>query len=145
LKVQLTGVTPMLKAYNLTETIEFYTKTLRFQVAGLMKDAQGKPSWCNLKWGAAEIMFYSMDAVAEATSAPAMTGVVYFNPDNVRVLWETLRHTAKVEWGLQEMEYGMMEFAIRDCNGYILTFGQETGKAPSLPVNPGGHWLGVLD
>ena len=53
-----------------------------------------------------------------------MTGVLYFNAVDVRALWEQLKGSAKVEWELREMAYGMLEFAIRDCNGYILSFGQ---------------------
>jgi hypothetical protein len=28
------------------------------------------------------------------------------------------------EWGPEEMPYGMLEFAIKDPNGYLLSFGQ---------------------
>ncbi len=30
-----------------------------------------------------------------------------------------------MEWGPEEMPYGMLEFAIRDPNGYLLSFGQK--------------------
>jgi hypothetical protein len=29
------------------------------------------------------------------------------------------------EWGPEKMPYGMLEVAIRDPNGYLLSFGQE--------------------
>ena len=37
----------------------------------------------------------------------------------------TVPRRAGVEWELQETPYGMLEFAIRDPNGYILSFGQD--------------------
>ena len=36
----------------------------------------------------------------------------------------------EVRWPIDTFEYGMREFAIRDCNGYTLAFGQ--------PVEHGG-------
>ena len=50
-------------------------------------------------------------------------------PKNVRALWAQLRDVVAVEWELQEMDYGMLEFAIRDCNGYTLSFGQDVNLA----------------
>jgi hypothetical protein len=28
------------------------------------------------------------------------------------------------EWGPEEMDYGLIEFAVKDPNGYLLSFGQ---------------------
>jgi uncharacterized glyoxalase superfamily protein PhnB len=79
-----------------------------------------------MEWGGAAVMFYEMDAPEQPT--PAMTGVLYFNPKDVRALWKHLKDRAPVKWGLQTMKYGMVEFAIRDCTGYILSFGQEVDE-----------------
>jgi hypothetical protein len=65
----------------------------------------GKPTHCALKWGNAQVMFYSAE--------------------RLRALLKYLKDRAEVAWQLEEMPYGMLEFAIRDCNGYILSFGQE--------------------
>ena len=78
--------------------------------------------WCCLSWGGAEVMFYDRDALA---GPPTMTGVLYFHPKDVKALWAHLKDRAKVEWELEEMPYGMLEFAIPDCNGYTLSFGQD--------------------
>ena len=126
----ITGLTPMLKAENLEETISFYTQTLGFTVESVMDDDNGKPNWVSLKWGSAGLMFFSIDAVDDMSTRPTMTGVLYFNPNDVAGLWEELRGKTQVEWELQTMPYGMREFAIRDCNGYILTFGQDVNEKP---------------
>ena len=123
--LELSGVSPMLKTKDLAGTIAFYTKTLGFSVANQMNDDDGRPSWCSLQSGSATLMFYSMDDLDAPPGPPVMTGVLYFNPKDVRAAWAQLRDKATVEWELQEMQYGMLEFAIRDCNGYILSFGQE--------------------
>jgi uncharacterized glyoxalase superfamily protein PhnB len=114
----------MLKTKDLAETIAFYTNTLGFVIENRMDGDDRKPYWCRLQWGGATVMFYSMDSLDAPPGPPAMTGVLYFNPTDVKALWEHLRQKAPVEWELQEMSYGMLEFAIRDSNGYILGFGQ---------------------
>jgi hypothetical protein len=53
---------------------------------------------------------------------PSMNGARYFNPKDVRALWTHLEDQVIVEWSC--MSYGMLELANRDCNGYILSFGQ---------------------
>ena len=122
---EMQGVVPMLKAKDLAQTITFYTSVLGFSATNRMDSDGGKPQWCSLQWGGAEVMFYSMDNLDAPPGPPAMTGVLYFRPKDVRALWEHLKERVPVEWELQEMAYGMLEFAIRDCNGYILSFGQE--------------------
>jgi len=111
----------MLKVKDIQETIRFYTRHLGFTVAS------ENPTWCSLQRDELCLMFYSMDA---PKGPPNMTGVLYFYPDDVRALWKQLKDTVPVEWELQEMDYGMLEFAVRDCNGYTLSFGQDIDKAP---------------
>ena len=106
-------------------SLRFYTETLGFTVQNQMSDDDGTPTWCALKWGNARVMFYSAASLDQPPGPSAMTGVLYFNPADVRALWAHLKDRAEVAWPLEEMPYGMLEFAIRDCNGYILSFGQQ--------------------
>ena len=124
--ITMHAVTPMLKANSIDETITFYSEILGFHVANRMEH------WCALCCGDAEVMFYDHDGLQP--EPPQMTGVLYFNPADVKALWDQIREKAKVEWSLQTMPYNMVEFAIRDCNGYILSFGQDVKSvAPPLP------------
>jgi len=120
---------PMLKTTDLPATIAFYTQTLGFTVANQMNDDDGNPYWVSLESGPIGLMFYSSQSLDSPPGLPAMTGVLYFNPADVRALWADLKARVQVEWELQEMPYGMLEFAIRDPNGYILSFGQEITPA----------------
>jgi hypothetical protein len=40
-------------------------------------------------------------------------------------LWEKFRDKVVIVYPVEDFDYGMREFAIRDNNGYILQFGQE--------------------
>lgn len=124
--ITMTGLTPMLKANNLDQTIAFYTGILGFTLQNRMDH------WCALASGKAEVMFYDHN---DHESGPAkMSGVLYFNPTDVKALWEDLKDRTEVEWKLQTMFYNMVEFAIRDCNGYTLSFAQDISDvSPPLP------------
>ncbi len=58
---------------------------------------------------------------------PHATATQYFQVDDVMALWRTLEGRVAAEWGPERMDYGVLEFALRDVNGYLLSFGQETG------------------
>jgi len=53
------------------------------------------------------------------------TGSLYFHTEDVDSLWEQFRAKATIVYPIENFDYGMREFAIRDGNGYILQIGQE--------------------
>jgi uncharacterized glyoxalase superfamily protein PhnB len=57
---------------------------------------------------------------------PAFTGTLYFDTDGVRELWAAVKDASDVVWPLATMEYGTVEFGIRDPDGYTLAFAETT-------------------
>ena len=57
-----------------------------------------------------------------------MSGTLYMETTDVLALYARIASSVEVQWGPEVYEYGMHEFAIKDCNGYTLSFGQ--------PVDP---------
>jgi uncharacterized glyoxalase superfamily protein PhnB len=45
--------------------------------------------------------------------------------DDVDGLWEKLKGSSYIFYGLENFDYGMREFAIKDNNGYMLQFGTQ--------------------
>ncbi|MFQ5677217.1 MAG: hypothetical protein ACE5G1_15095 [bacterium] len=43
----------------------------------------------------------------------------------------SIKDKVEVLWGPEVFQYGMREFAIRDCNGYTLAFGEPTDDPPT--------------
>jgi uncharacterized glyoxalase superfamily protein PhnB len=120
--MKLKDIRVMLETRDLRETIKFYTELLRFEAKGLYPEDEN-PCWAYLTNGEIELMFTSRSehSIFEDTT---MTGSLYFYPDNVDEAWELLKDKATIEYPIESFDYGMREFAIRDCNGYILQFGQ---------------------
>jgi catechol 2,3-dioxygenase-like lactoylglutathione lyase family enzyme len=120
----------MLQANELDETIRFYVEMLDFTLDGTWGPTpDGPATWCSLDYGPAGLMF-THGSGGDATG-PALTGSLYFYPDDVDAL-----HRSLVERGLKTLnapsdrEYGMRDFAVEDPNGYLLQFGQPIGENP---------------
>ena len=129
--MRLTRLTPSLESTDLRATLQFYTERLGFTCNGVYPDAE-QPCWLSLRHGDIEIMFsLRNEHRREFTEAaqPILTGALYFNPEDVKALWEELKDKVTVEYPLEDFDYGMREFGIRDCNGYLLQFGQELPAA----------------
>jgi hypothetical protein len=71
-----------------------------------------------------EIMFASLHNLSPG-NGPRFTGSLYFNTDNADTLWELLQDKATIFYAIENFNYNMREFAIKDCNGYILQFEHE--------------------
>jgi len=78
-------------------------------------------------------MFMMRDPDA-ASVLPTITGQLYCYPPDVDALWAELRDKAEVASPIADWDHGMREFQIRDCNGYILRFGQETAHGGPAEV-----------
>lgn len=113
---------PLLKARDLRETIEWYTERLGFCLSGRAPAKGGEPYWCELQRDGVTLMF--TNGGGPFPGPPQMTGTLYFYPDDVLALYAELAGRVELEWGPEEMSYGMREFGIRDCNGYYLAFAE---------------------
>lgn len=121
--MKLNGLVPMLETENLRETIEFYMGLLGFECNGFYPDEKD-PCWVSLVKDEVVIMFSDKDRSSEIGGA-VITGTLYLYPANVNELWENLKDKAPIAYPIEDFDYGMREFGIKDNNGYILQFGQD--------------------
>jgi uncharacterized glyoxalase superfamily protein PhnB len=124
--VNLSGLIPMLETQNLQATIDYYTRTLGFELDATWP-GEGPPTWCRLIAGGVVLMFMLPDDDAPA-STPKITGQLYCYPPDVDALWAELRDKVDVVSPIANWDHGMREFQVRDCNGYILRFGQDVAQ-----------------
>jgi uncharacterized glyoxalase superfamily protein PhnB len=106
---------PMLQTIDLVGTIDWYCTVLAFRL-----DARSE-QWCRLERDGTALMFMTNAHLG----SPQATATQYFYIDDVAALFETVRPHCKIEWGPEVMPYGNLEFAIRDNNGYLLSFSQK--------------------
>ena len=124
--MKIAGLLPMLETENLKETIEFYAQHLNFECRELYPNDEN-PCWASLWNGTSEIAFSSRNAHSEIEK-PTLTGSIYLYVEDVENAWRELKDKVEIIYPLEDMNYGMREFGIRDCNGYILNIGQNISE-----------------
>lgn len=115
--MKLAALTPILWTEHLTQTIAFYCHNLGFHCAAQTE------VWASLERDGIELMF-SLPNQHEPYDGPRFSGSFYFRCDDVDTWWDSLKEKAPVVYPIEDFDYGMREFAIRDDNGYILQFGR---------------------
>jgi uncharacterized glyoxalase superfamily protein PhnB len=116
--MRLLDVTPMLTVTDITTAVSFYCDVLGFV---LRSDMEG---WACVASGDVEVMLAVPNAHLPF-ERPSLTGSLYFRTDDVDGWWERLKDKCRVEYPIEDFEYGMREFAVRDNSGYLLQFGSE--------------------
>jgi hypothetical protein len=109
------SLTPMLQTPDVGGTIAWYAANLGFACVSRQGD-----DWCMLERDDVRIMFMRNAHLG----APSATATQYFKVDDATALFRSLEGRVKPEWGPERMPYDMLEFAVKDCNGYLLSFGQ---------------------
>lgn len=128
---ELRALTPNLMVDDVEKTVKFYTKVLGFQVVMTVPDQKTqKLNWALLNHGPVNIMFQKRESLIEEYSSLIESSIgkgltVFIQVADIEFLYETLQDQATIIKDLMVTFYGMKEFAIADCNGYILTFAQQ--------------------
>ncbi len=116
--MSLTGIAPMLQVDDINDTIRYYVEVLGFRCSDQMGN-----DWARLERDGVAIML-SARYGNDQNEPPKLTGSIYIYTDAVDTLWEALQGRTTVSYPIETFDYGMREFAILDCNGYMLQFGQ---------------------
>ena len=124
---------------DVNRTVDFYSNVLGFEfVMGVPEDSQeivtSKQNdqvlgFAIVKCDNVQMMFQAKKSLVREIpefSAMKIGGSLtfYVEVDNVEGLYKELKDKVTIIRDLQTTFYGMREFYIRDCNGYVLTFAQ---------------------
>lgn len=117
--MKLTSLSPLLQVDDLQKTIDYYVNVLGFTC-----DAH-EPGWgwASLTKDEINIML-ALPNQHSPYHHSLLTGSLYLRTDDANAWWNQLKDTNEIVYPIEDFEYGMREFAIKDCNGYILQFGQ---------------------
>lgn len=138
--MEIKKLTPNLMTEDVNKTIDFYKDILGFEfVMGvptdknevLMKLPEDKVLiYALMKFGNIEVMFQEKESLSEDLPifkdfkiGASLT--LYFEVNNIGEMYENLKDKVTVVKELHTTWYGMQEFYVKDCNGYILGFSQQ--------------------
>ena len=125
---------------DVNDTIRFYKDVLGFEfVMAVPKNSQEvlmeipkdrQLIYAMMKNGHVELMFQEKNSLSE--DVPALKGfeiggsvTFYIEVENVEKLFVKLKEKVEIVKELHTTFYGMQEFYLKDCNGYILCFSEK--------------------
>ena len=123
----MTQVAPYFLVENVFATAEFYRDVLGFSFNGFFGDP---PSFTIIERDGVRIMFRQIRPAKTAVAKPnrsvmdeTFDAYIYVS-DVDKLAMELRARRADIVEGPVDRVYGMRELLVRDCNGYMLAFGQ---------------------
>ncbi|MDP1676992.1 MAG: VOC family protein [Bacteroidota bacterium] len=120
-------LTPNIFVKDMNRTIEFYTM-LGFTVT-LSVPEKGEYDWVMMTNGSVTMMFQTFANLgSELPDVKRSNGgslIFYIKMKQIRSFFESIKGKVYVVQEIHKTFYGATEFAIKDCNDYILTFAED--------------------
>ncbi len=131
--VRFTAIVPQFTVLDLVRTAEYYRDVLGFQITGywdgerVSLDPTAPPVFAIVRRGQVQIFFSHSDQSDVRTGRAQGAYDAYVRVTEIDVLAEELSaRGADILDGPEDRVYGQRELVVRDCNGLILAFGEET-------------------
>jgi uncharacterized glyoxalase superfamily protein PhnB len=125
----LNSIFPVLAVTDVSYTVEWYKKVLGFE-ASLFPEKEPFV-FALMRKDNVEIAVKKISAELfklKRKNHPDQLMDAYIRTANVQEWHDKIRRKAETVSGLKKQPYGDIEFTIRDCNGYIITFGGDVEK-----------------
>jgi len=125
---KLESLTPNLMVKDVNKTLDYYINTLGFELMDT-NPTSGTYEWGYVKLEGVGLMFQeetSLKKEYQALNEQSVGGglTFYTRVNNIQQFYQTIAHKVDVIKPLNKTFYNAYEFAIRDINGYILTFAE---------------------
>jgi uncharacterized glyoxalase superfamily protein PhnB len=132
-------LTPNFSVRDVTESVKFYQDMLGFELEMAVPDGstkieneisdEGEYAYAMMSKDEVYVMFLKEDSfkydIPLLHELPQGASVLfYIEVDNIEKMYKQLESRAEIAKTLETTWYGMREFYIRDCNGYILGFAE---------------------
>lgn len=122
--IQCKQLHPVLQVEDVSASVEFYCDILGFEV-GFMFDP---PTIAGVNLGDVSIH------LELGTPSPAGSSI-YFVVTDVDALYGFYNsNSVEILFDLEDQEYGLRDFSIKDNSGYVLSFGQHISHSPKLKI-----------
>ena len=113
---------------SVPDTIAFYEREFEFKCLVTVPDV-GTPIFAILKSGTVDIMIQQRQSLEDEIpffgyKPMGGTFTLYINVDDVETLYEKAQKNLTLVQEIHDTFYGSKEFAVLDCNGYVLAFAQ---------------------
>lgn len=127
--MEVKDLSPNLMVKDVNKTVAFYTDVLGFRLVNHVPET-GSWVFAIVQSGSSMLMFQEEKSLKEEYPQLAKFEqggglTFYIHVDDIQTLYSRLKETVTIAKELHQTFYGSTDFAIEDCNGYILTFSQQ--------------------
>jgi hypothetical protein len=136
--VRFDAVVPQFTVPDLVRTAEYYRDALGFQIAGYWDGEQvtlaadPPPVFAIVRRDHVQVFFNRADQPDVRTGRAQGAYDAYVRVTGIDALAEELRtRGADILDGPEDRVYGQRELVVRDCNGLVLAFGEDTSQHAS--------------
>ncbi len=121
------SLAPNIFVKNINQTIDFY-RLLGFELITTVPE-EGDYVWAMMTCGTVTFMFQVYgrpdDPLPPIPGHEGGSLLFYIQTKGIRKLHDRIKDKVNIVKGLEKTFYGATEFAIKDINGYILTFAED--------------------
>jgi uncharacterized glyoxalase superfamily protein PhnB len=122
-------VAPMLLVDDVDKAVSHYREVFDAKLQYSLPKAPPY-QWASLLLGDAEIMFWQKQAARKEYSGVALTSkkpgnlILYLYVEDIDASYGRIKDKVKVLMQPKDQFYGIREFAVKDCFGFVSTFAQ---------------------
>jgi uncharacterized glyoxalase superfamily protein PhnB len=113
---------------NVNDTIQYYKDVLDFELV-MSNPKEGQFEWAMIQSGDVALMLQTQTSLSgelpvfgDMKVGGSLT--FFIETNDIDGLYAKVKSRADIVLDMRDTFYGMREFHIRDCNGYVLTFAQ---------------------
>lgn len=128
--MKLLDMTPMLSVADIHKSLEFYQGVLGFERLNSDEELE-EWKWALVKSGDVKLMLTQNGGPVHPEGEHDFNTVFYFYPEDVAALHEKLSNAGHAVTELIVTFYQMKEFSLKDPDGHLLSFGQDTDETPT--------------
>ena len=127
--MRVESITPNLVTENVNRTVDFYGEMFGFRIIQSVPET-GEIDFAIIGRDGVQLMFQKKSSWVEDLNIGGDFPIgasqnLYIVIDGIGSLYERINNKAEVISGMRTTFYGMKEFTILDCNGYMLTFAEK--------------------
>ena len=133
--IRFLGAVPQFTVPVLVQTAEYYRDVLGFQIAGYWDgvraslDAAARPVFAIVGRDEVQVFFNCAEHTDVRTGRAEGAYDAYLRVRGIDALADELRRRgADIVDGPEDRSYGQRELVVKDCNGLILAFGEDTSQ-----------------
>jgi catechol 2,3-dioxygenase-like lactoylglutathione lyase family enzyme len=117
-------IEPRLHVADVPASVAFYARILGFRVDALFPEE--RPTFALLSWGTDEVRLQLGGAEGQKARELPSSSTLYLRVQDALAWHERLQALVPIEWGPEVYFYHRREFAIRDPDGHLVIFSEET-------------------